>query len=357
MLRLPVQVRLGLEGFRTSELGKAGKHITQLYASATTATISGSRVDPKSWWVSVGQPLIFVYWIGNKPPEFRHREIPLPDSYTFRLYYSSISYAGKDIPIWLIDHGYEDGKGILDAARTLRLYLLRLHAEHAGLRLVLRNIEANIIPVVRGTPPTELLQFYLNSATRRIKKWESKTGDLVESELGNLARESQEFISPGKRDAILNRLEIVGIRKNIFRKVEGYLNEWVGLDRTPFQVSGDFVMGDKYVMTGQVGAVGPNAQGSDMTFTQTWSNWEALPDFTSLAGELAELRREMNKQATDPHQDNSVTEIAKAEDCAREGDGPRMLKHLRSAGQWALDTATKIGTSVAVEAIKKSMGS
>jgi hypothetical protein len=39
----------------------------------------------------------------------------------------------------------------------------------------------------------------------------------------------------------------------------------------------------------------------------------------------------------------------------QQSDGPRVLEHLESAGKWALEAATRIGTEVAVEAIKRSM--
>jgi hypothetical protein len=60
-------------------------------------------------------------------------------------------------------------------------------------------------------------------------------------------------------------------------------------------------------------------------------------------------------QTFEPENDIAVSEIAKAEQAARSGNGPKALEHLRSTGKWALDLATKIGTSVAVETIKKSM--
>jgi hypothetical protein len=77
---------------------------------------------------------------------------------------------------------------------------------------------------------------------------------------------------------------------------------------------------------------------------------------TYLANELALLRQEMKKEAIESEQDIAVSEVAKAEQAAKSGDGSKTLQHLRSAGKWALDTATKIGTSLAVEVIKKSMG-
>jgi hypothetical protein len=116
---------------------------------------------------------------------------------------------------------------------------------------------------------------------------------------------------------------------------------------------GEFRM-DTY-NTGQAGAVGPGAHAHDMTFNQIWNQMQGAIDLQKLATELSELRQQMKKEAVEVEQDIAVSDIAKAEQAAKAGDGPKMLEHLKSAGKWGLDVATKIGTSVAAELIKKSM--
>ncbi len=106
---------------------------------------------------------------------------------------------------------------------------------------------------------------------------------------------------------------------------------------------------------GQAGAIGPNAQAHDMAFNQVWTELEATTDIPKLAMELFQLRQEKRKIAIEPEHDIAVSEIAKAEQAAKAGNGSKTVAHLESAGKWALDIATKIGTSLAVEAIKKSM--
>jgi hypothetical protein len=64
----------------------------------------------------------------------------------------------------------------------------------------------------------------------------------------------------------------------------------------------------------------------------------------------------LKKDAVEPEHDITVSEVAKAEQAAKTGNGAKALEYLKSAGKWAFDTAKKIGTSVAAEAIKKSMG-
>lgn len=114
------------------------------------------------------------------------------------------------------------------------------------------------------------------------------------------------------------------------------------------------IMGDSYT-AGQAGAMGPNANASDMRFQQIWQQSAADINLAPLSGELATLRKAMREEAVEPAHDRALVEIGKAEEAAIDGDGPKVLKHLRTAGKWALDVATKIGMTLAVEAIQKAL--
>jgi hypothetical protein len=114
-------------------------------------------------------------------------------------------------------------------------------------------------------------------------------------------------------------------------------------------------MESKYKITGgSQGAVGDQAEAHD--FTQVSNQTLGSIDMTALAAELSRLRAEARKEATEPEHDIAISEIAKAEQAAKEGQSSKVMEHLKAAGKWALDVATKLGTSVALEAIKKSTG-
>jgi hypothetical protein len=49
-------------------------------------------------------------------------------------------------------------------------------------------------------------------------------------------------------------------------------------------------------------------------------------------------------------------EIAAAEKAAGEGNGPKVLEHLKKAGSWVWDVVTKIGIGVATAAAKTALG-
>ena len=114
-------------------------------------------------------------------------------------------------------------------------------------------------------------------------------------------------------------------------------------------------MGDQYNVTGQIGAIGPNAKAENNTFNQVMQQAASNLDLPALAAELATLRNSMRNQATEIEHDQAVASIGAAESSAKKQDGAGALEHLKSAGKWAFDVATKIGTSVAAKAIQTAI--
>ncbi|MDG4757301.1 hypothetical protein [Micromonospora sp. WMMD710] len=118
----------------------------------------------------------------------------------------------------------------------------------------------------------------------------------------------------------------------------------------------EVIMGDRYDVQGQAGAVGPNAHVHDVSFVQLWNQLGNGIDLPTLAEELSRLRVALRERATTPEDDRAVADIGQAELAARSDDGVGALKSLRAAGRWALDTANAIGVAVAAEAIKIALG-
>jgi hypothetical protein len=63
----------------------------------------------------------------------------------------------------------------------------------------------------------------------------------------------------------------------------------------------------------------------------------------------------MRNQATEIEHDQAVASIGAAESSAKKHDGAGALENLKSAGKWAFDVATNIGTSVAAKAIQTAI--
>jgi hypothetical protein len=111
---------------------------------------------------------------------------------------------------------------------------------------------------------------------------------------------------------------------------------------------------DTYENHGQAGAFGPNAHAHDMTFQQV-QNQSPL-DLPRLAEELAKLHAAMKRETGGTReQDKAIVAVADAEEAASKGDGPTVLRYLKTAGTWTLGIAEKIGVAVAAEAIKRAM--
>lgn len=116
-------------------------------------------------------------------------------------------------------------------------------------------------------------------------------------------------------------------------------------------------MGDKYEISGQAGAVGPNANAHDMTFNQLVNHLEKSVDWTELAKQLSELRQEIAKREDQsPQTAIALGKVAEAEVAATEKNSPKVIESLKAAGKWTLDFAKEVGKDLVVDIIKQSMG-
>lgn len=111
--------------------------------------------------------------------------------------------------------------------------------------------------------------------------------------------------------------------------------------------------GDTYNV-GQGVGVGRNVKMDNVVINQVQSSEKM--DLPALADQLAKLRTEMKREATDPEHDVSVGAIAAAEAAAKKGDEKSAMDHLKNAGEWAMAIGIKVGVPVAMEAIKKASG-
>jgi hypothetical protein len=136
-----------------------------------------------------------------------------------------------------------------------------------------------------------------------------------------------------------------------------YLKELEREDRTSqIAILGPVTMGDEYNISGQVGAVGSNAQAHDMNFTQIGNQIEKSMDLSLLANELSKLHQAMKAEGNEVEHDIAISEVAKAEQAAKAKNSSKIAEHLKSAGKWSLEIASKIGVPLAIDALKKAAG-
>jgi uncharacterized protein YjbI with pentapeptide repeats len=161
-----------------------------------------------------------------------------------------------------------------------------------------------------------------------------------------IAQEALNQIKAGYEDRIA-RLE--GEREALERCFNRALEE-------PRAIIKRIEMGDTYKINGQAAAVGPGAHAHDITFNQAWNDISKEIDLSKLSEELSVLKETVASEAKSSDQIRALAEVSDAETAAKAGKGSKVVEHLKRAGKWTFDVATNIGTDVAAEVIKKSMG-
>lgn len=207
-----------------------------------------------------------------------------------------------------------------------------------------------------------------------IEDREGRLIELVASTAWRLGSEL-EHAQQGKRDSVTRMArELIGSIRPLLADLRGLTNQVLGLsgkpgfleltrDRSALRRAVNFVIqqGDVHVSgdtynTRNAGAVGPGAQAMNTTITENYGAMLGGIDVKILADELDDLRRAMSAEAGSTSQFEAVAAISGAQDAAKKGETSSVVTKLKGAGQWAVDVATKIGTTIAAEAIKKSMG-
>jgi hypothetical protein len=211
----------------SSKLIHSGKHLARLYQRASTCTSFQETIQP--WWVQSGSPIIILEYrqlrgLSIKIPDSYHKHtIKLSSKFGFDVTGSFVPFEGGKIKLWVIKHNND--KSSRRKAHELRIYLSRLHAEHEGLRLALRAIMNGKIKVLSGTTEAENLQFFLNRTTKLINQQETQLKE-HDVEIAKIARESIDHLSPGEYDTLINSLDMLKMRGNIFKKIVSYSDDW-----------------------------------------------------------------------------------------------------------------------------------
>lgn len=115
---------------------------------------------------------------------------------------------------------------------------------------------------------------------------------------------------------------------------------------------------NKYKTEGNVGILGDNVSVTNFTQNNLVYHLPANLDLRELSFELQTLKNHLQStkdENNDEHLD-TLSNIIKAEKSANNEDRKGVVGFLKQTGKWALDAATEIGTSLAAEVIKKSMG-
>jgi hypothetical protein len=106
----------------------------------------------------------------------------------------------------------------------------------------------------------------------------------------------------------------------------------------------------------KVGAMGDNATVDTVNFNESSAPVAPDVDLKALAEELARLRPEARKKASDPEHDDAIAALGKAEAAAKQGDAAGALSWLKGAGNWAAKVATEFSATLVAKLIERQIG-
>jgi hypothetical protein len=271
---------------------------------------------------------------------------------------------GLDLESHRLDFSYDRTfPNILNECREIIIILLKrkIETDLAAVSIAAPRAVAKYIVQISNRITSEYLDFlddfresirdliaFLVELDKKDQSLWSRSEDIEVTEIteNSLKQFKQDFeVLKSKISTLQPSTEIYSRVRELIGKEDRKLN---------FTFIGE-VMRDKYT-AGQAGAMGPNAHAHDINFNQLWNQLQDSIDLPQLANELSRLRQEMKKEAVAPDNDIAVSDVAKAEQAAKVGDGSKVIEHLRSAGSWALEVGTKVGTELAVKVIKAAIG-
>lgn len=273
---LQLEVRPNSSGSSANpfSLINAGSHISEAYCVSTTKASFKKTNKIEPWWVTHGKPVIFLQCNSDEKIRFPfyHTKIKIPEFSKVKLTCYSVPFQGIHVHLWVAELR-DNASTTLNFVRTLRLYLLRLHAEHESLRDILRKVDSKQIVFAPYTKESNFLQHYLNEATRRISRYEHRSQDLLNQSdrIAEIARRTKNSISSGESDSILSFLRNVKARHNILKKVEKYLECEKNISEKSSAIYAENIyLGDAYYAE-QVNAQGVGVMMENPNIKQTFN--------------------------------------------------------------------------------------
>ncbi len=345
-IRFP-KLRQG-ETIPTAKIRTAAKLLAQLYLASSTRKSQLGGLEAR--WLRHGEPLVLLETYADETP------ILPPDCTEVAALDEHVQIkhwwlrGPQKIGVWMTQV-QSDSELPRIKLRELRILLMRLHAEQQALQYVLKAIsDGEISPASEGgkNPAADRLQRYLSIACKRIFRMSKSAEKLVEPEqVGEVVRKSFDVVSPGQRDALLQKLEQYNIRPQVEEPVKQIVNNYVTVGRIEVDQS-------KHIDNkGQMIYADGNAQVSQVTMNQ---NVQAPMDLKQLSEALGELLEKMKTDAEAAQHPDEVASVKQAAEAAKSGDQNKTIEFLKAAGKWVLDFAEKVGSDVLVAVLKAHLG-
>lgn len=249
VLKLPTAVRQ-LDGAPHQQpLGRQGAALAKLYAQATSRTADWTKPTVPTQFVWPGSPVAVVeYEIDPARSLAEVTGVPARSDVVqpgavggLAVTHATLATGGKNVGIWMIGHTRQEA----DAARRLRLCILRLHAEQQALGQMLRWMAKGTIQYQPNTPTADRLEEYLNQATHTI--FQKAHNGVAQTSLHDIMAAYEWVMSPSERNVLLQQLEHA--RRQVRLKLERFTQLQGGGPRQMYvEIAGDITGGNLTIM-------------------------------------------------------------------------------------------------------------
>ena len=211
-LSIEVRVPAIPDRCRTLKLGQSMGALAKHYLTSTTRRNAGAGFQSQQWWVTPGEPLVFIQLRDaevDPVPKTFHR---IPLAQRGELFHTRVFYQGQYFGLWVVNGKTKEDP---DYIRRVRLHLFRLHAERQCLKWIMRRITEQKLPVPLHEQTGDPLQQFLNNASGLLVR--NQVYGLPISPMLQSIQSFDELVSEGERTTLITQLS--GIRPNILRNI------------------------------------------------------------------------------------------------------------------------------------------
>jgi hypothetical protein len=200
-----------------NKLLRQGAALAKLYAKGTINRTS-SKASRAHGLVEAGNPLLIVEL---KPyescfPLVLDGFVPISKEKVFgaNLVFGRVKSRSGIVNVWVIQRG----EATKEQSRSLRLCILRLHAEQEALDITLKQIKRRRIMNSSEQEIIDKFDHYFNNKTQLINR--TKYAGINQSAVLAAFDASEQITAPATRQNLINRYQ--GARLQVWRKIEDY---------------------------------------------------------------------------------------------------------------------------------------
>jgi len=215
---LPTSVPRIDVGLMENKLLRQGPALARLYALATVSRSSTTNAARVEMLVEAGSPIVLIE-LNRSEAEFPlipdgFASIPVDKAQGANLAFGRVITRVGVVGVWILQRG----TATQEHHRSLRLCLMRLHAEQETLDLLLKQIQRKRL--LNPPEPTivDKLDEYFNERTRFINR--DQWGGVDQSAILEAFDASEQVTPPLTHLNLVQRYQ--GARRNVWKKVEEY---------------------------------------------------------------------------------------------------------------------------------------